>query len=318
MLRKVLQIDGGGILGIIPLSVLVSLEQVTGKQCYELFDLMSGTSTGSIICGMLATGVPAKVLYDMYTQQAEILFDKRTWYSSIIGPKYDRSKLMGAMYDMVRKYGKGTGKMGDTRTKFISAAFNRTSGRTHFQMSWDDYHQGLDIVQVISWSALSAVHYFGPICVPDYQYTVDYQVDIPFRTNGAVFFDGGQGRNNCSLGECVTTCVLLDYVGHSDFTYILSLGCGDVKLGKSYSDCVKDSEATEIADYLTEAKNEGVYDQLSKVNAIAGHLPDLKVTRLDVVLDKDQNVLDSFKNISNYVQYGNTLVSKIPPIFKGI
>ena len=317
-MKRVLQIDGGGILGIIPLGVLVALEETTGKQCYQLFDLMSGTSTGSIICGMLAVGVPAKVLYDMYVLHGEALFNKRSWLSSLISPKYDRSKLMGAMYDMVRKCGKGAGKMGDTRTKFISAAFNRTSGRTHFQMSWDNYHQGLDIVQVISWSALSAVHYFGPICVPDYQYTVDYQVDTPFRTNGAVFFDGGQGRNNCTLGECVTTCVLLDYVGGSDITHILSLGCGDEKLGKPYSDCVKDSEASELIDVVTEARNEGVYDQLSKVNAIAGHLPNLKVYRLDVVLNHDENVLDSFKNIPNFVRYGETLKQRIPQIFKAV
>ena len=317
-MKRVLQIDGGGVLGIIPLSVLVALEAVTGKQCYQLFDLMSGTSTGSIICGMLATGVPAQVLFDMYVKQGEVLFDKRCWYSSLIAPKYDRSKLMGTLYDMVRKYGKGAGKMGDTKTKFISAAFNRTSGRTHFQMSWDDYHKGLDIVQVISWSALSAVHYFGPICVPDYQYTVDYQVDLPFVTKGAVFFDGGQGRNNCTLGECITTCVLLDYVGHSDLTHVLSLGCGDVRLGKSYGDCVKDDEAIEITDYLSEARNEGVYDQLSKAYALSEHLTDLKVYRLDIVLPSAQNVLDSFKNIPNYVAYGESLKNRIPQIFKAV
>ena len=46
---KVLSIDGGGIRGIIPATVLMQLEQLTGRPTHQLFDLMAGTSTGGIL-----------------------------------------------------------------------------------------------------------------------------------------------------------------------------------------------------------------------------------------------------------------------------
>ena len=43
----ILAIDGGGIRGIIPSMVLQYIERKTGKQTHELFQLVSGTSTGA-------------------------------------------------------------------------------------------------------------------------------------------------------------------------------------------------------------------------------------------------------------------------------
>lgn len=49
MAVRVLSIDGGGIRGVIPATVLIALEQLTGRQVYELFDVLVGTSTGGIL-----------------------------------------------------------------------------------------------------------------------------------------------------------------------------------------------------------------------------------------------------------------------------
>ena len=51
---SVLSIDGGGIRGIIPCTVLAEIEKRTGKPVAELFDLIAGTSTGGILAGGLA------------------------------------------------------------------------------------------------------------------------------------------------------------------------------------------------------------------------------------------------------------------------
>ncbi len=55
---KVLSIDGGGIRGIIPAVVLAAIEQRMGRPACEVFDLISGTSTGGIIA--LGVTVPAE------------------------------------------------------------------------------------------------------------------------------------------------------------------------------------------------------------------------------------------------------------------
>jgi uncharacterized protein len=49
MVIRALSIDGGGIRGIIPATILGAIETATGKQTYELFDVIVGTSTGGIL-----------------------------------------------------------------------------------------------------------------------------------------------------------------------------------------------------------------------------------------------------------------------------
>lgn len=51
----ILSIDGGGIRGIIPATILAEFEKKTGKPICQLFDYIAGTSTGGIITAMLTT-----------------------------------------------------------------------------------------------------------------------------------------------------------------------------------------------------------------------------------------------------------------------
>lgn len=53
---RILSIDGGGIRGIIPLTILSHLEEDTKKPIAQLFDVITGTSTGGIIA--LGLNVP--------------------------------------------------------------------------------------------------------------------------------------------------------------------------------------------------------------------------------------------------------------------
>jgi predicted acylesterase/phospholipase RssA len=78
----VLTIDGGGIRGIIPAGVLQDIEERTGRRVCELFDMVSGTSTGGIIALGLAkprngTREPANRAADLlqlYMEQGPELF----------------------------------------------------------------------------------------------------------------------------------------------------------------------------------------------------------------------------------------------------
>ena len=49
---RVLAVDGGGVRGILPVRVLVALEEMTGRRTADLFDILVGTSIGGI--GILA------------------------------------------------------------------------------------------------------------------------------------------------------------------------------------------------------------------------------------------------------------------------
>ena len=47
-MKKILSIDGCGIKGYIPCSLLIELENKIGMPCYKYFDLISGTSIKKI------------------------------------------------------------------------------------------------------------------------------------------------------------------------------------------------------------------------------------------------------------------------------
>jgi len=69
-----LSINGGGIRGIIPCSVLAALEQQTGKLTRELFAYVSGTSTGALLAAGVAAGIPASQLLTVYTTESQKVF----------------------------------------------------------------------------------------------------------------------------------------------------------------------------------------------------------------------------------------------------
>ncbi|TDW96575.1 patatin-like phospholipase family protein [Dinghuibacter silviterrae] len=79
----ILAVDGGGIRGIIPAFILSQMEQMTGKSCYQMFDIIGGTSTGGIIAAALTTTNPngiglhpysAGEVLDMYENEGGRIF----------------------------------------------------------------------------------------------------------------------------------------------------------------------------------------------------------------------------------------------------
>jgi patatin-like phospholipase/acyl hydrolase len=118
-LLKVLAIDGGGIRGIIPATILKSIEERTNTRAAHLFDLIAGTSTGGILALGLVTpdekGEPkysAADLCRLYEKEGKRIFERSLWHRAIalenlIDEKYEASGLESVL----RKY------FGDTRLK---------------------------------------------------------------------------------------------------------------------------------------------------------------------------------------------------------
>ncbi len=79
---RILSIDGGGLRGIIPASVLVYLQKhldmPMGKHIGEYFDLITGTSTGGIIALALAKRppVPVEEILELYTVRGNEIFSR--------------------------------------------------------------------------------------------------------------------------------------------------------------------------------------------------------------------------------------------------
>ncbi len=89
--KLLLSIDGGGIRGIIPICMLMKLEEATGKPARDTFDFVAGTSTGAIIAASIAAGIPAAKMLDLYFKRAEEVFPQKWW-------NLPRRILLGHMY----------------------------------------------------------------------------------------------------------------------------------------------------------------------------------------------------------------------------
>jgi hypothetical protein len=72
--RALLSIDGGGIRGIIPLCALAEMERQIGKSTRDVFSFISGTSTGAIITGGLASGMSAEAMLTLYQEMGSQAF----------------------------------------------------------------------------------------------------------------------------------------------------------------------------------------------------------------------------------------------------
>ncbi len=64
----ILSLDGGGSLGMYTLGVLAEVEKVLSRPLHEIFDLVYGTSTGSIIGSMIALGEGIDVITEQYLE----------------------------------------------------------------------------------------------------------------------------------------------------------------------------------------------------------------------------------------------------------
>lgn len=83
--KRILALDGGGIRGALSLGYLQRIEDILRKQhgndpkfrLSDYFDLVGGTSTGSIIASCLAIGMSVKQIKDMYMELGDKIFGKK-------------------------------------------------------------------------------------------------------------------------------------------------------------------------------------------------------------------------------------------------
>jgi hypothetical protein len=73
--KAVLSIDGGGVRGLIPLVLVRRLEEKYKAPCYEIFDVILGSSTGAIIGGMIASGSTAEEIQTFYHDEIHRVFE---------------------------------------------------------------------------------------------------------------------------------------------------------------------------------------------------------------------------------------------------
>jgi len=92
---RILSLDGGGIRGLYSAQMLKKIQNECGVNLYNDFDLIVGTSTGSILAGAIVQKIDLDRVISLYEYEGKNIFKKR-WFSKIglFTHKYDPQPLM--------------------------------------------------------------------------------------------------------------------------------------------------------------------------------------------------------------------------------
>src|SRR5262249_4714963 len=102
--KRILSLDGGGIRGILTLEYLSAIENMLRKRSgrddfllCDYFDLIGGTSTGSIVAAGLACGMSVDWLKRLYRDLGKTVFVSRMFRKGILAPKFPSEPLQEAL-----------------------------------------------------------------------------------------------------------------------------------------------------------------------------------------------------------------------------
>ncbi|MDD4890229.1 MAG: CBASS cGAMP-activated phospholipase [Phycisphaerae bacterium] len=124
---RILAIDGGGLRGAYAVHLLRRIEEELGPIWDTSFDLIAGTSTGSIIAASLAFGMSAVRGERLFLEEGRRIFRKR-WFTlmGLIGSRYRKRELRCVLEDVL-----GDQKLSDATIPLMIPATDIGNGCLH-------------------------------------------------------------------------------------------------------------------------------------------------------------------------------------------
>ena len=126
---SILALDGGGVRGIYGARLLARIEETLGARIKDCFDLIAGTSTGSILAGAAATAIPMADIVKLFEHESPSIFRKRritTGLSILWRSRYSRDELD----DVLQRYVHGT-TLGEVPTPLMITSVDLATGGVH-------------------------------------------------------------------------------------------------------------------------------------------------------------------------------------------
>lgn len=276
MSTTVLSIDGGGMKGIVSAIVLMELENIikklTGaKEVYlsDYFDLIAGTSTGSILTALLlcpdADNNPKYTAGDaleLYKAKGKVMFQtnlvrKVRTLNGLIGPRYNNKNFSNELHSYF-----GTVKTANLLRPCLLTSYNMATRDSIFfnsLSSLKDENRNYYLADAVL-ASTAAPTFFPPTCTKANNTCIDCLVD------------GGVFANNPALCALVESLKLSTT---SNLTDTMVLSIGNVYTAKTYSySKVKHWGAVNwafpILDILMDASEQTVDYQLAKLYSTIG------------------------------------------------
>ena len=208
-LCRILSLDGGGAKAFYTLGILREIEKFISRPVYETFDLIFGTSTGSIIAALLSVGKSVAEIHELYNEHVPTIMRAKCRSGKSEKLRATSEKVFGQLkFDSV-KTGLGiaaTRWQLNTPMIFKSYCTQAHGRRATFVAGFD-----CTIADAVE-ASCSAFPFF--------------ERKIVTTSNGdfVELVDGGYCANNPTLYALVDATVALGYMPMN--CRVLSLGCG--------------------------------------------------------------------------------------------
>lgn len=201
-MKTILSIDGGGMKGYIPCSVLMALEAKASKPSFDIFDMVAGTSIGGVLACLIATGKPANEALQFFTSDGPKIFGHQQFlgHLGLFRPRYAASNIESCLNERF-----GGARLYGLKKSLLVTAFDLASySPVFFKAPHGDKNYALWEVA----RATSAAQTYFPA----------------FTLDDMVLWDGGNAVNNPTM--CAVAEALRTWPGET--LRVLSLGCGSV------------------------------------------------------------------------------------------
>ena len=290
---NILSIDGGGIRGLIPATVLATIEERAQRPASELFDLFAGTSTGGILaCALTVPGTDgagprwtAAELVGLYRTEGPKIFSRSIGrrvrsVEGLLDEKYDDEELGRALGRYL-----GDAALGDARKPVLLTAYDLHDRETFFFKSWR--------------AEFSAV----PMAVAAQATSVAPTYFEPLRLGETTLVDGGVFAGNpamCAYAEAAR-------LAPGEQSRVVSLGCGRLTRPIEHDDA-KDWGLVEWVRPLIDVVFDGVSAAVSyQLDQLLGD----RHHRFQVTLDRASDDLDdaSARNLELLAEHASELVA---------
>jgi patatin-like phospholipase/acyl hydrolase len=270
---KILSIDGGGLRGVVPVTILKRIEELTGKPIWQSFNLIAGTSTGGLIASALtiprdpsnkANGAKLSLddILNIYLTKGEIIFPPRhdilgkliSKIDAAIEPKYGTEGIAKVFKEVL-----DDAHLNDCLTDVMICCYDLANNfPLLFKSSSSKTNPGQNIRLYDICRATSA----APTYLPAYELTYPIEGQKPHR----LCIDGGVYINNPSMGALAEFSRNHFYYGFGkegedinyDEVFVLSIGSGTYS-GPITPEQAKDEGelfwATRISDIMMRGAN---------------------------------------------------------------
>jgi patatin-like phospholipase/acyl hydrolase len=198
-LKRIISIDGGGVRGIIPVTILRRIQEQVPFVISNT-DILAGTSIGGIISLMLAHNIPLEYMETFLLNKSKEIFKRRWFASGIVDSKYTNK---GIIREFSNEFKKTT--MNELRKKVIVTSFDLNENHDWQPKFFHNFSDSKDLSTSLIDVTLSTCA--APTYFPIYK----------------GYIDGGVCANNPSMASWA---ISNQYYKEQDVC-ILSLGTGN-------------------------------------------------------------------------------------------